>query len=48
MQTLVSLLALPSQVIFSTSKWLSIPISGSNGSARWAVAIAVPSLGATL
>ena len=47
-QTLVSLLALPSQLNFSTSKWPSTPISGSNGMPRWMVAIAVPSLGATL
>ncbi len=48
MQTLVSLLALPIQAIVSTSKWPSTPISGSNGMPRWMVAIAVPSLGATL
>ena len=47
-QTLVSLLALPIQLTLSASKRLSTPISGSKASARWAVAMAVPSRGATL
>jgi hypothetical protein len=48
MQTLVSLLALPSQVTLAGSKRLSTPISGSKASARCTVAIAVPSRGAAL
>ena len=36
------------QVTLPASKRLSAPISGSKASARWAVAMAVPSRGATL
>ena len=46
MQTLTSSLALPIQVTLVGSNLAFTPISGSNGSARWPVAIAVPSLGA--